>query len=83
MEIGCRRCGAKVEFLNTARAENERRQRTEEATRGSENENKKDGPAKGVATSRPPPRWGSVGGVLGRVFVSHQIFWLEIGGRRC
>ena len=31
----------------------------------------------------PPPRWGSVGGVLGRVFVSHQIFWLEIGGRRC
>ena len=49
--------GAKVELFNTARAERERRRRAEEATQDSENENKKDGPEKETATSRPPSRY--------------------------
>ncbi len=60
-----RRCGAKVELFNTARAESERRRKTEEATRGRENENKKRWAGKGSGHGPPtvalPKR--SVGGV--------------------
>ena len=68
----------------TARAKSKRGRKAEETTRGRELAECRNFGRKRKRLPAAHRRAGVVlGGVLGRVFVSHQIFWLEIGGRRC